>query len=710
MSGSSDQIIHALAQHSQTDSPRHTINLLFAHCDDLQTDQILSHLRAARYAPRGLNVSQLDDLQNALSTRSWDLLVIAWKPDYQQGLTPESAVERLHHLDRDLPVLLLLPGAELPDPTHWLGSGIRAVIPAANTELLLLLLGREFEALNTRRELLKAQMHLHQLTEHNQHLVQHSSLAICFVHNGLILYANDSFAHLFGYEQGTRLQDHSLRQLIQPQHHDDLDLMLHESLRNGTTIQRTLGAQRPDTTRFDSLFSMHPTEYRHQHCLSIEVVPDADCAEQVFRDINPISGLSNEHAFMHALETACQNAHRGGQDRSLLLLSLDHLDVIRSEVGADGVELILRTLATTLKEQISQAHLLGHLDNNCFAVLMHNANPDTAVETGDRLCHAISRHTCQVRSTSIHTTVSIGVVMINDSTPSNQEVLQRALMTANSLHSGNRPGNGVSLYQAEKTLLASIDTKMSRRLLNALKLNRFRLLFQPVVPLRLDTQTQYYEVLLRLISDSERALSPNAFIAQTIEPDVLIELDRWVIETALERLSEVFAAGRRVHLLLNLSGASLRNTDLLQWLADTLRQSQIPAEYLIFQISESDAAVNLMQARTFTHTLQQMNCKVCLKHFGSSPNSGHVRHELDTEFIKLDGSYIQDLENRNISVDTLQDMLQPLHQQHKLIIAPLVEKSRVIGDLYTAGIHLIQGYYLQQPREKMDYDFFNDGQ
>ena len=127
----------------------------------------------------------------------------------------------------------------------------------------------------------------------------------------------------------------------------------------------------------------------------------------------------------------------------------------------------------------------------------------------------------------------------------------------------------------------------------------------------------------------------------------------------------------------------------------------------MFEISESDAAVNLMEARNFAHAMQQLHCKVCLKHFGSSPNSEHVRQELDAEFIKLDGSYIQDLQNRNLSLESLQEILNPLQQQNKLIIAPLVEKTRVISDLFSAGVHLIQGHYLQPPREKMDYDFFD---
>ncbi len=710
MSGSSDEIISALAKHTHQDTPRRTINLLFAHCDNVQTDQILNHLRTARFAPRGEAVHSRAELQEVLGKRTWDLLIIADQNAYADELTPQHTAELLHHQDRDLPILLLMPGNDCQDPVAWLGAGIQAVVPEANTALLLLTVQRLFDALNTRRELLQAQLQLNHLNAYNQHLVEHSSLAICFVHNGLIQYANTSFAHLFGYDSADRLHEHSLRQLMQPQHRDDLDLILHESSHSGVRVQRALAAERPDKTRFEGIFTIDPAHYQGNLCLSVEVVTSLDGAEQTFRDVNPLSGLRNQAAFLQALEAASRNAHRGGQDRSLLLLSLDHLDVIRAEVGTDGIELILRDISTLLKQQVNRAHLVGHLDDDSFAILMHNADPDQATDLGKTLCHSISSHVSRVHQTSIHTTVSIGVVMINDSAPSPQLLLRRARLTADSLHHGNRPGNGVSLYQSEQALLPSVDTRMSKRLLNALKLNRFRLLYQPVVPLRLTSGAQYYEVLLRLISDSERALSPNAFIAQAIDPEVLVALDRWVIATALEKLSEAFSRGERIHLLINLSGPSLRSAELLSWLADKLQLSRVPAEYLVFQISESDAAVDLMEVCSFTRSLQQLNCQVCLKHFGSSPNSGHVRQELDTEFIKLDGSYIHDLENHTLELEALKAILEPLHEQHRLIIAPLVEQTRVISDLYTVGVHLIQGYYLQPPREQMDYDFFGETQ
>jgi EAL domain-containing protein (putative c-di-GMP-specific phosphodiesterase class I) len=95
-----------------------------------------------------------------------------------------------------------------------------------------------------------------------------------------------------------------------------------------------------------------------------------------------------------------------------------------------------------------------------------------------------------------------------------------------------------------------------------------------------------------------------------------------------------------------------------------------------------------------------------VKHFGSSPNSHRVFDEVEAKYLKLDGAYIQDLESGELSVPALQQLLIPALSRDRILIAPLVENSYVIGKLFRCGVQLIQGFYLQPPREKMDYDFF----
>ncbi|MBP0049826.1 sensor domain-containing phosphodiesterase [Marinobacterium sp. AK62] len=704
---SSDHILSALAGQHPEDKSSRNINILFAHCDNARMEQLLTNLRAAHFAPRGQAVHSLEELKHCLEMRTWDILLVHTRPGASSGLNIEESQQWLKQQGRDLPCILLHPSDETTDPVHWLSLGVDAVVDAHNEPWLMLALERTYQQLQHRRELRSAQTELQQLTERNHLLTEGSSTAICYLRDNTLVYANPACVRLLGYDSAKRLLGHRLGALVAPHQSDRLSECLHQAQEAipGEAVQLTF--YRPDQTMFEGCVSASRSEYEGSPCLIVDIRQPESEAE-AFQYIDPTTGLRNHKASLQALETACARARRGGQDRSLLLLRLDHLDVIRSEVGIDGEGLILRAIARTLKQTVNPAHELGRLDDDSFIVLMQNSDPNKALNLGQALCHAIRNHVCSVANTSIHTTVSIGIVMINDSAPPPATLLEHAHEAADSLHQGNRPGNGVQLYSPDQGEISQLDGKMNRRLANALRLNRFRLLYQPVVPLRLEPPAACYEVLLRLMSDSNKAISPNAFIIQTIEPDILRELDRWVVKHALSALQAPEIADQHIALFINLSGPSIRCNELPEWLAETLTQTTVAPSQLVFQISESDAAVDLMAARRFVRAMKQLGCRTCLKHFGSSPNSAHVRRELETEFVKLDSSYMRDLQNDSLDLETLETLLDPLREQKRTLIAPQVETTHVIPELYTAGIHLLQGHYLQPPREQMDYDFFND--
>ncbi len=713
MTSSTDQILSALSKqpvHSDDERGGRNLNLLFSHSDTSSMELLLTNLRNTEFAPRGLAIEDLQALQQAFERRAWDLLVFTWKNDYRPLLSLEEALHWIKQQERDLPVIVLAPQEQVLAPSSLFNLGAAVVVPETDPHWLLHEIERQYLQLNERRELRAARATLKQLSERNQYLVKHSSNAICYLHEGRIIFTNDCFVRVLGYTNPNHLKGRHLHSLVASSQQERLNHCLQQAA-DGSDGNKpaTLTFVRPDQTQFEGMLSVTRVEYEDKLCQAVEI-SEPECEEEAFRSLDPMTGLQNERACMQALEAACNRALRGGHDRCLLLLRLDHLDIIRAEVGTDGKALILRAIARILTQKVSPAHLIGHLDDDTFFILMHSADPEKAQSLGQGLCHAIRSHICDVDNVSIHTTVSVGIAMINDSAPEPNRVLEHARKAAASLHQGNRPGNGVQLYNPEHGQMTHLDGRMNKRLSNALKRNRFRLLYQPVVPLRLESPSAYYEVLLRLVSDSNKSISPNAFIIQTIEPEILRELDRWVITHALQALQTPECREHNVSLFINLSGPSIRCSQLPEWLAMELTKTSISPSQLIFQISESDAAVDLMSARRFVGAMLQLNCRTCLKHFGSSPNSNHVRQELRTNFVKLDGSYMRDLQSDSLDLETLDTLLEPLRQQKRTLIAPQVENTRVIPELYSAGVHLIQGHYLQPPREKMDYDFFQIGE
>ena len=108
-----------------------------------------------------------------------------------------------------------------------------------------------------------------------------------------------------------------------------------------------------------------------------------------------------------------------------------------------------------------------------------------------------------------------------------------------------------------------------------------------------------------------------------------------------------------------------------------------------------------------TQGLAELHCKVALSQFGCSLNPFNTLKHLQVDFVKVDGSFSQDLSNPD-NQEALKTLLASLHAQAKLTIVPYVESASVLATLWQAGVNYIQGYYLQGPSQSMNYDFAAD--
>jgi EAL domain-containing protein (putative c-di-GMP-specific phosphodiesterase class I) len=159
--------------------------------------------------------------------------------------------------------------------------------------------------------------------------------------------------------------------------------------------------------------------------------------------------------------------------------------------------------------------------------------------------------------------------------------------------------------------------------------------------------------------------------------------------------------------MVHLSGPSLQDPSLLGWLGVALTASKLPPDSLVFQLDENDAVAYLRQAKALTQGLAGLGCRVALNQFGCVLNPLNTLKHLNADFVKIDGSYTQDL-SRQENQETLKQLLAQLHEQAKQTIVPFVDSATVLATLWQAGVGYIQGQYLQGPSQSMDYNFSSD--
>lgn len=684
---------------------RRNVQLLFLGLSAEETAPLITLLRTSRISPRGKQVNNETEFLSALSERSWDLILCT----IDRGeFTSKQAISHLKRLDKDIPVIQIIPSSDSQLLLQGLKNHIQAVVPLDEKELVLINIRRELDHLDNRRRLRAAEASLAEAEKRAEKLMLSSKNAIACCDQGTLVCINESFLDLFGFESNEQVEGKPLTDFLnfedQKKFTEQLNNMKTQHL-NETELQ--LNVQRSDRTEFIANIELSMIERHEKPLLRVLFrVDDHHVGGLLNEDLDYISGLFNKSHLNKQLEQITQRAQRGGNDCSLLYIELDQLQQIKEKRGHEGSDQLIRDISALLHKKVNKAHLLTHPEESAFVIIFKDPHVEKAEAFAKKLCQCIAKTCATISGMEVQSTCSIGITVINDSTPPQDELLNRAKMAIADLRKEKGNGNGVKLHIPQAAIIEEKDDEYEK-IRSLIDQQKFRLLYQPIVNLTSDDHNeQYYEVLLRLLDDEQNILTPGDFMTTVEDSEASIKVDRWVIEHSLIQLKRSLNQKVKNTLFINISAHVLSDTKLLTWLSGVLRKNNIPAERLVFQISESDIAISPRQAQAFTEKLQKIHCRVCIKHFGNALNANDILSMVHSDFVKLDASYTQDLNNTPELDEQFYSLIQQLGSLGKISIAPQVEDTKVMASLWKAGVDYVQGNYLQPPKEKMDYDFF----
>lgn len=680
---------------------RKTIRLLILEDSQNEAERLVSLFRNAGHATRVHRLTSSDDLAQALQ-QTWDLLICA---PSSECLEPSEAITTISRQAKDIPVIQLVEGNEPDAITEALLFGAQDALPQGEDERLVLVAKRELANLEERRARRAAEIALRE-AEKRCHLLLESSVdAITYVHDGMHIYANRAYLEMFGYEDVEELEGMPMIDLIGSADQGAFKDFLKNYQSAEGLAELSCQGVRADGSTFAAQMSFSPATYDGEPCIQVVIRAETSNAEleEKLREISCqdlVTGLFNRTHFLELMDTAAERAVSSGQPSALAYIRVDRYASLQGEVGLAGVDLLLTDLADMLREHFPAQTPLARFGDDVFTALLPGQTPEQSQAHLSALLKQVEGHLFDVSGRTAQTTLSIGVAGLSEKTAKAQEVIERAHRCADEL----ADGNALKLYDpAEELAAAASRGNLLAMVQQALENNSFRLLFQPIISLRGDAH-EHYEVLLRLLNPQGEEVPPKEFLHAATEAGLGEKIDRWVILNSIKLLADHRAKGHNTRLFIHLSSASLQDQTLLPWLSVALKAARLPSDSLVFQFSEPDAVTYLKQARALTQGLAQLHCKVALCQFGCALNPFNTLKHLHVDFVKVDGSFSQDLSNPD-NQEALKTLLSSLHAQAKLTIVPFVESASVLATLWQAGVNFIQGYYLQGPSQSMDYDF-----
>jgi len=690
---------------------KETIFLLILDKSENDAEKMVSLLRNAGIPTRATRIENEEDLIKALEEQSWDLFL---GREEEADFDLDQALIYIQKKDRDIPFIVLSEGYDNDNIVNHIKAGAKDVVPFENEKHIVVAIRRELDNRKVRKKLRLLEIQIHDAEHRCELLLDNSKDAIAYVSDGMHIYANTSYMEFLGYDDIDEMICipvlDTLSSDSQTSFKEFFKLFTeNENFEPISNINCT--TVREDSAEIKVTMGLSEASYDGERCLQVIIRPEQDSVElqEKIKEMSQqdlLTGLHNRQYYMEHLHSAKELAINNHTPSSVLYLSIDSFQKIKTDLGIADADLMLRDLAHLLDENTDQTYSLARLSDDVFGVISPCKNSEEALEQAAIYRKLIEDHLFEISGKTLQITLSIGVTLITENAPSSNDILGRAQTAAQEVkeQEGYENGNGVRLYSPKKDALSDNHDIATGLIQDALDNNKFKLLFQPIISLR-GQGDEHYEAFIRMLNDEGEEISPYDFLPPTGPSMMANKVDKWVILQTIKHLSEHRSKGNETKLFINLTAETLQDKTFTSWLNVALKAARLPGDSLIFQISEANSISYMKQAKEFAKGINTLHCKMSINQFGLALKPFNLLKHIEPEYIKLEGAFTKDMQKGDEQKERAKEMIQTLQSMGKITIVPLVESASLLSTLWQAGVNYIQGYYLQAPEPEMNYNF-----
>lgn len=408
-----------------------------------------------------------------------------------------------------------------------------------------------------------------------------------------------------------------------------------------------------------------------------------------------LTGLLNRSAFEALLSQ--QIARASTQPLTILYIDLDYFKGLNDFAGHAAGDQALRTIAATLRSTLPDNAIIARLGGDEFAVILHDGSHAAADATAARLLRAIQNVELSVAAHR-NLGASIGVALIDDSAVTPADALARADDACYRAKSSGRNQHAFFTRLGEAASSGMTAARIVADIADARVEGRLLLYGQEIREIRDPwTSAGHVEVLARMRSRSGQLISPAEFIPAAERFGMAAPLDRWIIQSALQRHGHTMQGPDGLSLAFNLSAQTLSDPELWEAIDAIIAEQRVHRSNVVFEITETAAFTNFEAAERFVHAARNSGCRVSLDDFGTGLSSFEYLRRFPVDTIKIDGSFIQNLSTHRFDREIVAAITAIAHNLGCEVIAEKVENQADIDLLDKMGVRFGQGFLMHRP-------------
>jgi diguanylate cyclase (GGDEF)-like protein len=412
-----------------------------------------------------------------------------------------------------------------------------------------------------------------------------------------------------------------------------------------------------------------------------------------------LTALPNREYFHQRLSEILADPVTRSQPHAVMYIDLDQFKIVNDSCGHSAGDQLLRQLAHVLQSALRKHDLVARLGGDEFGVILLNCDPEQACEVAEKLREAVAGFRFFWDSRIFTVGASIGVVPLDGEAIPVSSVLSAADAACYAAKDSGR--NQVQVYRPENEELRQRRTEMGwvNRITRALDEQRFRLRYQPIVALSARPgRVEHIEMLVSMIDESGVIVGPDAFIPAAERYNLMPSIDRWVIDRALRFMGSLPDGAAQVQTCcINLSGSSLTDEHLLQYIQGKLAEYRVSPRLVCFEITETATIANMNRALRLISELRARGCRFALDDFGTGLASFAYLKHLPVDFLKIDGTFVKNIVRDPVNLAIVKATNEIGHALGIKTIAEYVEDVETLEAVRLLGVDYGQGFGIARP-------------
>lgn len=431
-------------------------------------------------------------------------------------------------------------------------------------------------------------------------------------------------------------------------------------------------------------------------------------AQRISARINMVSqrkerqGLQNQDYFLTELTTslAYLEASPDNQAQFLVQVGIDREEYLRAQYGARALASLTARMEQHFANQLGTRDTGCHLGGSSFLFQVNAPEAEDATAYLEQFHHRLSSPKWALGEPPKSVTISMGVLPLSDALNEDKALMEVEQACGEAMQA---EGSRVVWHQSpERPDHRKLDSHI-RELLDA---QAFKLHYQPIV--NMDSGDTVFEALVRLVDENDAVYLPDQFMQQLTKGNhgTLQDLDRWVVEHALEGLSTLSGkASASNSVAIKVASPMTDVARMMPFLSSGIRNARIKGKRQIYlALSGPTVIKDVSTAKQVLEVLRDMGCGLIIEHLEIGPASVELLKELSTvDFVKLAPKYGTSVEQ----TDELENMLRQLTAifgSSLPIVATWVEDAKALTWFWERGIRHFQGHFIQAPEVTMNYE------